>query len=122
MALAFSGDGTILAGSYRRDTVRRTSVWRFGAAGDAAEAIAEHQTGSAWLQVLGRDARLLVGGVIVGPTPEASHVPLRVGAAATVDSSGTYLLGANAEGKALVCYLPELLRQVVRAGEAGVVQ
>jgi hypothetical protein len=81
----------------------------------AGERIADHAVGSGWLQVLAPDGRVLVGGVVVGPKVGDRHLPLQMGAASSVDASGTLLVGARSDGEALVCYLPELLKQAARA-------
>jgi len=57
--------------------------------------------------------------MVLGPKAGAPPVSLRVGPASTVDATGVFLLGADGDGRARVCYLPVLLRQAARARRLG---
>jgi hypothetical protein len=115
LALAYSADGKILAASCRTKGIRKTFAWRVG--NGAPTLIAEHPLGSGWLQALDGDGRLLIGGIVVGPQSNAKQVALKVGAASSIDSSGRFLIGADARGEALICYLPALLKQLAGPGD-----
>ncbi len=118
-AISYSGDRSLVAASWTSGEDNRTRAWSI--TGRAVELLAEYRRGSPWLQILDSTGHLLIGGVVVGPDPADSPVALRVGAACSVDPSGSYLVAATATGQATICYLPELLRQTgkMRKGEGA---
>jgi len=74
-----------------------------------------YPTGHSWMQAVDDAGTIVAAGRVLLPGAPGKPVSIRLGARPAIDSFGRYLVSAAPDGKAVVSYLPELLRQAAKS-------